>query len=148
MDCLSKRHCRDRLGHKYFNHEENARKHFEMLEKVKMYSLPCIRKILTEDSLIRAGALEDFNNFIGFSRDETNYFGAGGDGAADNEYKIEIKTQANNDNTFYTITPYRVNMSVGDAIGPNLTQLGIDRNGVYVASGVAGFSIWMFQWIC
>ena len=36
-------------GHKYFNHEENAQKHFEMLEKVKMYSLPCIRKILTED---------------------------------------------------------------------------------------------------
>ena len=35
--------------HKYFNHEENARKHFEMLEKVKMYSLPCISKILTED---------------------------------------------------------------------------------------------------
>ena len=37
-------------GHKYFNHEENARKHFEMLEKMKMYYLPCIRKILTEDS--------------------------------------------------------------------------------------------------
>ena len=36
-------------GRKYFNHEENARKHFEMLEKVEMYSLPCIRKILTED---------------------------------------------------------------------------------------------------
>ena len=36
-------------GHKYFNLEENARKHFEMLEKMKMYSLPCIRKILTED---------------------------------------------------------------------------------------------------
>ena len=46
-------------GHKYFNHEENARKHFEMLEKMKMYSLPCIRKILTEDSPIRAGASED-----------------------------------------------------------------------------------------
>ena len=37
-------------GHKYFHLEENARKHFEMLEKVKMYSLPCIRRILTEDS--------------------------------------------------------------------------------------------------
>ena len=36
-------------GHKYFKYEENARKHFEMLGKVKMYSLPCIRKILTED---------------------------------------------------------------------------------------------------
>ena len=36
-------------GHKYFNHEENAKKHFEMLEKVKMYSLPCINRILTED---------------------------------------------------------------------------------------------------
>ena len=36
-------------GHKYFKYEENAQKHFEMLEKVKMYSLPCIRKILTED---------------------------------------------------------------------------------------------------
>ena len=36
-------------GHKYFNLEENAQKHFEMLEKVKMYSLPCIRKILMED---------------------------------------------------------------------------------------------------
>ena len=47
------------LGHKYFKYEENARKHFEMLEKVKMYSLPCIRKILTEDSPSRAGALED-----------------------------------------------------------------------------------------
>ena len=46
-------------GHKYFNHEENARKHFEMLEKMKMYSLPCIGKILTEDSPSRAGALED-----------------------------------------------------------------------------------------
>ena len=38
---------------------KHARKHFEMLEKVKMYSLPCIRRILTEDSPIRAGALED-----------------------------------------------------------------------------------------
>ena len=84
-------------------------------------------------------SLGDFNNFIGFSRDETNYFGAGGDGAADNEYKIEIKTQANNDNTFYTITPYRVNMSVGDAIGPNLTQLGIDRNGGMWQAGLQGF---------
>lgn len=46
-------------GHKYFKYEENAQKHFEMLERVKMYSLPCIRKILTEDSPIRAGALED-----------------------------------------------------------------------------------------
>ena len=45
--------------HKYFKYEENARKHFEMLEKMKMYSLPCIRKILTEDSPSRAGALED-----------------------------------------------------------------------------------------
>ena len=36
-------------GHKYFNHEENARKHFEMMEKVKMYSVPYINKILTED---------------------------------------------------------------------------------------------------
>ena len=36
-------------GRKYFNREENARKHFEMLEKVKMYSLPCINRILTED---------------------------------------------------------------------------------------------------
>ena len=33
-------------------------------------------------------SLGDFNNFIGFSRDETNYFGVGDpDGAADNEYK-------------------------------------------------------------
>ena len=36
-------------GHKYFKHEENARKHFEMLEKVKMYSLPRMNRILTED---------------------------------------------------------------------------------------------------
>ena len=36
-------------GHKHFKYEENARKHFEMLEKVKMYSLPCINRILTED---------------------------------------------------------------------------------------------------
>ena len=46
-------------GHRYFKYEENARKHFEMLEKVKMYSLPCIRKILTEDGPNRVGALED-----------------------------------------------------------------------------------------
>ena len=46
-------------GHKYFKYEENAQKHFEMLEKMKMYSLPCTRKILTEDSPSRAGALED-----------------------------------------------------------------------------------------
>ena len=46
-------------GHKYFNLEENAKKHFETLEKVKMFSLPCIRKILTEDSPSMAGALED-----------------------------------------------------------------------------------------
>lgn len=31
-------------GHKYFNLEENARKHFEMLEKVITCSLPCIRR--------------------------------------------------------------------------------------------------------
>ena len=36
-------------GHKYFKYEENAQKHFEMLEKMKMYSLPCINRILTED---------------------------------------------------------------------------------------------------
>ena len=46
-------------GYKYFNQEENARRHLEMLEKIQMYSLPCIRKILTEDGPIRAGALED-----------------------------------------------------------------------------------------
>ena len=34
---------------KYFNHEDNARKHFEMLEKAGMYSLPCMNRILTED---------------------------------------------------------------------------------------------------
>ena len=40
-------------GHKYFNHEENAQKHFEMLEKVKMYSLPCMNRIFTEDQMSR-----------------------------------------------------------------------------------------------
>ena len=46
-------------GHKYFNHEENARRHLEMLEKIQMYSVPYINRILTEDSPSRAGALED-----------------------------------------------------------------------------------------
>ena len=46
-------------GHKYFNHEENARKHFEMLEGLHMYSVPYMNRILTEDSPSRAGALED-----------------------------------------------------------------------------------------
>ena len=46
-------------GHKYFNLEENAKKHLKMLEGIHMYSLPCIRKILTEDSPSRAGASED-----------------------------------------------------------------------------------------
>ena len=36
-------------GYKYFNQEENARRHLEMLEKIQMYSLPCINRILTED---------------------------------------------------------------------------------------------------
>ena len=36
-------------GHKYFNHEENARKHLKMLEGIHMYSVPYINKILTED---------------------------------------------------------------------------------------------------
>ncbi len=36
-------------GHKYFKYEKNAQKHFEMLEREKMYSLPCIHRILTED---------------------------------------------------------------------------------------------------
>ena len=36
-------------GHKYFNHEDNARKYFKMLEGIHMYSVPYINKILTED---------------------------------------------------------------------------------------------------
>ena len=36
-------------GRKYFNQEENAQKHFEMLGGIHMYSVPYIRKILTED---------------------------------------------------------------------------------------------------
>ena len=46
-------------GHKYFNHEENARKCWEMLEGIHMYSVPYINKILTEDSPNRVGASED-----------------------------------------------------------------------------------------
>ena len=46
-------------GHRYFNLEENARKHLKMLEGIHMYSVPYINKILTEDSPSRAGALED-----------------------------------------------------------------------------------------
>ena len=46
-------------GYKYFNLEENAKKHLKMLEGIHMYSLPCIRKILTEDSPSGVGALED-----------------------------------------------------------------------------------------
>ena len=36
-------------GHRYFKYEENARKHFEMLEGIHMYSVPYINRILTED---------------------------------------------------------------------------------------------------
>ena len=32
-------------GHKYFNQEENARKHLEMLEKIQVYSVPYINRI-------------------------------------------------------------------------------------------------------
>ena len=46
-------------GHKYFNHEENARKHLKRLEGIHMYSVPYILRILTEDSPSRAGASED-----------------------------------------------------------------------------------------
>ena len=46
-------------GHKYFNHEENARKHLKMLEGIHMYSVPYINRILTEDSPNGVGASED-----------------------------------------------------------------------------------------
>ena len=36
-------------GHKYFNLEENAKKHLKMLEGIHMYSVPYMNRILTED---------------------------------------------------------------------------------------------------